>query len=171
MVNKLIIYSNLKSWQIFLLLFLSGIVEGLIPLTDNDLMHLVLQCCAVIIYMHWVYSTAKQLNNRASSIIKLSWRFFKVNYVCTLIWIFFIFILPEPKNNVFDTFGSLIIPFHLYASFCVFYMLWFMSKSLTSLEANKETANKEILITLFLFGFLPIGIWWLQPRIRVILAV
>jgi hypothetical protein len=45
-----------------------------------------------------------------------------------------------------------------------------MSKNLTSLEANQETTNKVIINTIFLFWFLPIGIWWLQPRIREMLA-
>ena len=163
-------YRNLKSWQLFLLLFSLVLVDGVIPFTRYDLTHLLLRFSFIIVYFHWIYLTSKQLTNKASSIIKISWRFFMINYVYNLIYIIFIFILYESKINIPDTVVYLLTPLHLYDSFCIIYFFWFMSKNLTSLEANQETTNKVIINTIFLFWFLPIGIWWLQPRIREMLA-
>ena len=169
-MNKLILYRNLKPWQLFLLLFSFAMIDGMIPIVNYNLAHLLLNCSSIIVYFHWIYLTSKQLINKTSFTMQLSWRFFIINYVYALIWICFILMIDGLKYNDHNAFGYLLTPFHVYGTFCLFYFIWFMSKSLTSLEANKVTTGKEILNTFFLFGFLPIGIWWLQPRIREVLA-
>lgn len=159
-------YINLKPWQLFLLLFSFAIIEGMIPLAQYDSVHRWLNFSSRIVCLHWVYVTSSHLNDKVSFTTKRSWRFFKINYLYALIWIVFILVSYRLKHNDFVAFGILLNPIHLYGTFCLLYFFWFMSKSLTSIEANKLTTGKEIQNTFFLFLFLPIGVWWLQPRIR-----
>ena len=62
-----------------------------------------------------------------------------------------------------------LIPFHLLAVYGMLYVLYFVSKSLVVAEEKQILRFDRYLGTLFLFWFFPIGIWFVQPRVRKIL--
>jgi hypothetical protein len=61
-----------------------------------------------------------------------------------------------------------IIPFHLFAVFCALYSLWFIAKCLKSVELQQAVAFSDYILEIVLIWFLPIGIWFIQPRINAI---
>ncbi|MEJ2004976.1 MAG: hypothetical protein P8X57_08460 [Cyclobacteriaceae bacterium] len=64
----------------------------------------------------------------------------------------------------------IIIPFHLFAMFCIFYTLYYNAVTLRSIELNREPDMTEYAVEMILFWIWPIGIWILQPRINAILS-
>jgi len=60
----------------------------------------------------------------------------------------------------------LIFPLHLLAMFCLFYLLYFVSKSLVLAETCKPASFNEYAGLFFLIWVFPIGVWFIQPRIN-----
>jgi hypothetical protein len=59
-----------------------------------------------------------------------------------------------------------IFPLHGFATFCLFYVLYFVSKSLVLAEKAAPVEFPNYIGTLFLIWFFPIGVWFTQPRIN-----
>lgn len=60
----------------------------------------------------------------------------------------------------------LLIPAHLFTMVCLFYILYFASKSLVLATTNKPASFYGYASPFFLVWFFPIGIWILQPRVN-----
>jgi hypothetical protein len=60
----------------------------------------------------------------------------------------------------------LLIPAHLFTMVCLFYILYFASKSLVLATTNKPASFSGYASPFFLLWFFPIGIWILQPRVN-----
>ncbi len=61
---------------------------------------------------------------------------------------------------------EIILPLHLFAMFCMFYLLYFASKSIVLAEGNKPVSFYDYAGPFFLMWFFPVGIWLVQPRIN-----
>lgn len=61
---------------------------------------------------------------------------------------------------------ELILPLHLFAMICMFYLLYFVSKSLVLAETSKPASFCDYAGPLFLLWFFPVGIWIVQPRVN-----
>jgi len=99
--------------------------------------------------------------------VELNLNFFFVN---AFIWITFYsatVILSDGKGIKFT--GIWIFPV-LYMFFAYFYTHSFPAKTLRSIETGQKASLGDYLGDFFLFLFLPIGIWFLQPRINKIAA-
>ena len=64
--------------------------------------------------------------------------------------------------------GVEMIPF-IYLMYATINSLSFPAKVLNSIERNREVSLSDYIGDFFLIVFLPIGIWFLQPRINRIL--
>jgi hypothetical protein len=66
------------------------------------------------------------------------------------------------------------IPFffivHFFAMACIFYNLYFISKSLKAVELNREPALNEYIPDFILMWFFIVGVWFIQPRINKIFS-
>jgi len=95
----------------------------------------------------------------------------------SFVGIFFIVIV---KTGAIDTsptvsakfFGwfFLIIPFHFLAVACHFYTLYFIAKSLKSVELQRNPVLGEYVAEFVLTWFFMIGVFFIQPRINQIFA-
>jgi hypothetical protein len=59
-----------------------------------------------------------------------------------------------------------IFPLHVFTTFCLFYVLYFVSKSLVLAEKAVPVEFPHYIGTLFLIWFFPLGVWFTQPRIN-----
>jgi len=50
--------------------------------------------------------------------------------------------------------------------FCLFYCLYFVAKTLKTVELQREVSFNDFIAEFFLTWFFPIGVWILQPRIN-----
>jgi hypothetical protein len=61
---------------------------------------------------------------------------------------------------------SYVIPFHLLAMFCIFYSLYFVAKSIRSVELGRTAKFEEYAAVFFGLWFSPIGVWFIQNKMR-----
>lgn len=64
-----------------------------------------------------------------------------------------------------------IFPFHLCALYGIFHTIFFVAKAMKTAELQRQVYFKECIITFFLLYFLPIGIWFIQPKINRIIHI
>jgi hypothetical protein len=83
-------------------------------------------------------------------------------YMCITIG----FIPVIDSNDTGAAFLLFIIPIHLFSMFCIFYSLYFVSKSLKMVELQRPITFNDYAGEFFLIWFFPIGIWFIQPRIN-----
>jgi len=67
-----------------------------------------------------------------------------------------------PNPGIF----GLIIPFHLFSMFCIFYCLYFVAKVFKTVELQRKVTFSDFAGEFFMIWFYPIGIWIVQPKIN-----
>ena len=60
---------------------------------------------------------------------------------------------------------DVIFSLHAFATFCMFYLLYFVSKTLVLAETSKPPSFYDYAEPFFLIWFFPMGLWFIQPRI------
>jgi hypothetical protein len=169
-------FVRVKHWQLFLL-FLGGLFIGQIAIfisfataaqSPEDLMKPGLLLGGVMIlfmycFLGWFWSMGFFLSSLVSPSLRLRMGFFRFALAYPAVYVFALiafFRSPTP------TFLASIFPFHLFAMFCMFYSLYFVSKSLVLAETGKLASFYDYAGPFFLLWFFPIGVWIIQPRIN-----
>ena len=62
--------------------------------------------------------------------------------------------------------GQVVFPLHLFATFCFFYVFYFVAKSLVTVNKRKEVFIGDYAKSWILLCLFPIGVWFIQPRIN-----
>ncbi|WP_300664815.1 hypothetical protein [Fluviicola sp.] len=74
-----------------------------------------------------------------------------------------------PNPGMIIKFASLGIVFfflHLFCMFCLFHTFYFVAKTIRAAELQRHVTFSDFTGDFFLVWFLPIGVWFLQPRIN-----
>jgi hypothetical protein len=153
MNNKICFFVTLPHWVLFLALIIPVLIGTVNPF-GNLLFGLVV--------LAWLLLVRLALRAKIPDNIKKSERWFAFNIIYA-----FIFILI--KTIFWVDISSYLIPFYLAAVYSFFYVIYFVSKSLVVAEEKRLQSFDRYFGTFFLFWFSPIGIWFIQPRIRKIL--
>jgi len=138
----------------------------------------VITVVCVIVYFLWFYSLGLSLHKKLPSSVNMSLNRFLVFISYPLVYLIgFCFFMSRAMKitddlppSVFSTAILLIIPLHLFAMFCMFYCLYFVSKALKSAELQREALLGDYIVDMLLFWFFIVGIWFLQPRINKLFA-
>lgn len=133
------------------------------------------------VFMSWLWSIGVGLNKSLPHENSLNIKTFKTLFYFVNSYIFIIFIISNITSRIiFDPIFNeyvvllnnlyiVIIPVHLFSIFCLIYLLYFVSKTIKSIELMKEVKFGEFVGELFLFWLFPVGIWFIQPRINKII--
>jgi hypothetical protein len=73
---------------------------------------------------------------------------------------------PSSKPFLVET----VLPLHLFAIFCMFYIFYFVAKSLVMVNKGRQVAFGDYAKSLILLFLFPIGVWRIQPRINQLYA-
>lgn len=121
----------------------------------------------------WMFSIGYRFGPLLPEEAKMKTVFFKFACIFPLLYMLFIFLgmvglisslqQGEEPNLVILGF---ILPAHLLAMFCMFYMLYFSSKTLKAVELQRKVVFADYAGEFFMMWFFPVGIWILQPRIN-----
>lgn len=186
MVEK---FLHAKHWQIFLPLFgipavfyfivmgtmVSGLSTGQFP-DSPELMFgymkyfpfVILSVMFVFWGWYWAVGTGLQREIPEEAALKV-WRFkaaLSFNALYTIFFLsFFAYSFWSFNRGIAQLLG-VIVPFHFFAMFCVFYCMYFMAKTIKTAELQRRTHFGDCITDFFLIWFFPIGIWNLQPRIN-----
>lgn len=61
---------------------------------------------------------------------------------------------------------ALIAPLHFFSMCCIFYCLYFVAKTIKTVELQREVKFSDFAGEFFMIWFYPIGIWLIQPKIN-----
>ena len=185
-----------KHWQLFLLTFGIPIILQIVMmvfiisriLTQNNhnpvfmFNYIKFFPLIMIIFLAffygWFWSVAIGLQKKVPQNIKMKIKKFKIFFFIPLAYMLFIMIfMAISMNGLFSNgtdknigfIGSMfviIVPLHLFSMFCIFYTLYFVSKTFKTVELQREVTFSDFAGEFFMIWFFPVGIWIIQPKIN-----
>lgn len=165
-----------KHWQIFLLvagpyllgtvaMFAAPIQSETTSVRNPQNIFMTMMFLCMVFCLCWFWSMGSFFNSATSPQLRLKSAFFRFAiFYPPLYMLVFIFYLAQPAAA--GRSFSLLLPFHFLAVFCMFYDLYFVSKTLVMAEMGKPTSFYDYAGPLFLLWFFPLGIWFTQPRVN-----
>lgn len=179
------IFLRLKHWHLFLLLIGIPIAFQLLFTflllsgATNIMFWLfpIIMMICVGTFMSWFFAMAVNLNKKLPDIAQMNLKKFKAlwsiptTYI-TLICFYIVSAFAglsfkgEPNVAIFLIFLAI----HFFSMFCIFYCLYFVAKSLKTVELQRQVTFSDYAGEFFLIWFFPIGVWFIQPRINKIFA-
>jgi hypothetical protein len=163
-----LIYS-LDTWVLFLIFLVPAILQN----CDNgDVLLLLVFSLGVI----WFYILTIDLYKKLSGGHFFNLKKFQFHFIFPLtyfsITLFFGgYSITSNNINEYGLAAPLLIVLHLFSTYCVFYCIYFTSKMLIAVFTNNNHPHTSSYIGYFFgFWFLPIGIWFIQPKIKKIFS-
>lgn len=168
-----------KHWQIFLLLFgmsvLGDVAVVSTSLTTTQssqdlwnpgfLLFAALTLLFMFGFLGWLWSMGSFLDSIVHPELRLETKIFRVALIYPMCYLplFIAFFL---SLSVMPMLFVIIFPLHLLAMSCMFYLLYFVSKSLVLAETSSAASFYDYAGPFFLIWFFPLGVWFIQPRIN-----
>ncbi len=126
------------------------------------------------LFFGWFWSIAIGLKEKIPREIKLKTNKFKFFFFFPLFYIMLLILHMAAKfygltPNTFNTGNwtiALILPVHLFSMFCIFYSMYFVAKTIKTVELQKKVRFGDFAGEFFLLWFYIIGIWIIQPKIN-----
>ena len=176
-------FLKMKHWQFFSLTFglpflFQIVFMGAIIASQNYNMIMKIYFPIMMILfggglLGWLFSIGYKFNKLLPDEANMKNGFFKFTIIFPLIYMILISCgvggfmnSAEMGNEINPAIFALIVPAHLFAMFCMFYGLYFSSKTLKTVELQRKIGFGDYAGEFFLMWFFPIGIWILQPRIN-----
>jgi len=111
----------------------------------------------------WFWSMGSFVNSIVQPKLRMKSGFFRVALIFPpCYFVFFIATFQNPSPRLL----GVILPLHVFAMVCMFYLLYFVSKSLVLAETSKSASFYDYAGPFFLLWFFPVGIWIVQPRVN-----
>lgn len=177
-----------KHWQIFILLFAVPFIFQFIFLfkllvsgfegssQDSEIFDFIKMFpwymgYFVLVFFGWFWSLAMGLQQFIPRGLQLNTSKFKYAFFYPLVYIIlfsFSFtgvILVEAGGEQVLSF-LFILPLHLLAMFCMFYMIYFIAKSLRTAELQRKVTASDYIGEFFLLWIYIVGVWVIQPRVN-----
>ncbi|MGH9516664.1 MAG: hypothetical protein ACRD3P_13405 [Terriglobales bacterium] len=107
-------------------------------------------------FIGWFWSMASFLDSIAPAHLRLGKSFFHFACIYPVLYVpVFTLFLPHQQASLL----FLVFPLHALATFCMFYLLYFVSKSLSIVETSKSVTFYDDAGPFFLLWFFPVGVW------------
>ena len=161
-----------KHWQIFTITFGFPFILNLIGLALSPIvgyypiiiekLNSIIVLISLIVYLGWLWSVAILFQEKIPIEIRLNSGPFKIILAFLVIYVVLFFgIFHLPRISLWFK-----IPLQLFPMFCLLYVVYFVSKTLKTVELQREVDFSEFSEEFYMICVLPIGIWTLQPKIN-----
>ena len=198
MGNMISKFLNAKHWQLFLLIFGLPLITQIILVVammtnianadnpDPALIFTYMQILPLlmIVFMGlqfgWFWSMAIGLQSKVPENVKMKVKKFKIFFFIPLIYLVALSILMSIFFYGFSVEGTeldlrlipflmlFIMPLHLFSMFCILYSIYFVAKTFKTVELQRAVNFSDFVGEFFMVWFYPIGIWFIQPKVNVI---
>lgn len=173
-----------KHWQLFgltvgiPLLFLSSLVSGGDQVVFRFVFFMPLSGVILLLVLYgWFWSVGVGLQKKIPQDLRLNVKFFKWTVIFPFIYITLIlgtlsyafssdWDYIEQYIDLLDSALFIILPIHYFTLFCLFYQLYFVSKTIKTMELQRKVTFGDYIGELVLVLLFPIGIWFVQPKIN-----
>lgn len=173
-------FLTLKHWQLFGLIMgpalvfqfiiLTSVLSGREPGLDYFLQMIMFLCYAI--FFGWFYALGINLHKKLPPTVNMNLKRFKLFLLIPVAYWLLIFLMGGLFSNPYVgeypdlIVFALIIPLHIFSTFCIFYCLYFNAKALKAVEWQEPVTFSDFAGEFFLIWFFPLGIWMIQPRIN-----
>ena len=194
------LFLKAKHWQLFTLVFILPIaVQGIMMISifsdviDNPnpdpafmLNYMwafpIIMLLVISVNFGWLWSVAVGLQKKVPQNVTMKVKKFKIFFFIPLFYLsaialFFVTMMSTMVNSNPESIPPLlagmlfiIIPLHLFSMFCIFYSLYFVAKTIKTVELQREVTFGEFIGEFLMIWFYFIGIWFLQPKINKMVA-
>ncbi|MBX2829277.1 MAG: hypothetical protein KTR22_14015 [Flavobacteriaceae bacterium] len=127
----------------------------------------------MVVFFGWFWSMGIGLQKFIPEDLRLNTGKFKFFLIFPFIYIILFLALFMGLFMNIDNLGfhpgisiSFIFPLHLFAMFCMFYQLYFVAKTIKTVELQREVTFSDYAGEFFLLWFYMIGIWIIQPKLN-----
>ena len=155
-----------KHWQIFILIAI-GLIIGSLDIGNEPTLTAVLTIIGVLSYALYPLIIGHSLQEYLPKKVELNYNLFIINVFLWITVYSIVIIISDGQGMTFT--GLLALPM-FYVFYAILHSFAFPAKTLKSVELGKEASFGEYVGDFFLILFLPIGIWFLQPRINKIIS-
>jgi CDP-diglyceride synthetase len=151
-----------KHWHIFLIIVLGLFIRNF-SVNNEPTYQTIFSITGTVIYFLYTFLIGHELYQLLPRKVELNYNLFVVNSFVWLTAYIIVMILSNGQGMVFHGIEAL-------PAFYVFYALLnyfaFPARTLKSIELNRQATLREYIGDFFLIVLLPIGIWFLQPRVN-----
>lgn len=138
----------------------------------------VMMVVMLVVFFGWFWSIGIGLHPKLPADVEIRTTFFKVSVLFPFLYITTVSVgvglmmsdLFNPVQSTYHesiaAFGSVLMFLHLFAIICIFYSLYFVAKTLKTVELQRKATFSDFAGEFFLIWFFPIGIWIIQPRVN-----
>lgn len=125
----------------------------------------------VSIYLVWIWSVSIDFQKKVPANLIMKVKKFKMLFFFPLVYavVFIVSVTHFPISMRLQPnaiFFSVFFSVHLFAMYCMFYSLYFMAKTIKTVELQRKVSFGDFAGEFFMIWFFPIGLWILQPKIN-----
>jgi hypothetical protein len=153
---------KLKHWQVFLALIV-GLFLSNFKIEDNQTLTTILLLTGMTLYFSWMLFVGHGLYQLLPDQIDMNYNLFIINSFVWLTAYIVVMILSDGEGMTFTGLAALPL---FYVFYAFLHYIMFPVRTLRSIEKGKTADIGECIGDFLLVIFLPIGIWFLQPRIN-----
>jgi hypothetical protein len=153
---------RLKHWQVFIILIVGLFINNFTVIGEPTLTT-ILRVTGIIMFFGWGLLVGHSLYQLLREKIDLNYNLFLINSFIWLTSYVIVIVLSDGEGMTFN--GVAALP-GFYVFYAFLHFLIFPVRLLRSIEKNQKASIGECIGDFFLVVFLPIGIWFLQPRIN-----
>ena len=153
---------KLRHWEVFIIILISSFAMDL-QIEGEQIIMIVINTIGYLIFLLWYLLVGLALADKMPTIIKLSSTLFLFNACFLIISIIILRVLFDGNLDASNIFEFLWVA---YIMFAMVQFLVFPSKALKSFEIGTKASFAQYVGYFLLTLFLPIGIWWIQPKLN-----
>lgn len=165
-----------KHWQVFIILVILPLIAEFAttllipgdvnPSNGETLLSMTTMFFYLACVLAWFWAVGSFSSSIVAPDLQMKDGFFYFALIYPLLYIpLFISIVFKPGPTTL-----LILPLHLFGMYCMFYALYFVSKTLAMAETRRSVTFYEYAGPFFLIWFYPLGVWLIQPKINQLYA-
>lgn len=160
----------LDSWVIFLIIIIPIIIQN----TDiGGILSLITFLLGAIWFFQLTNDLFKKLpGGHFMSLNKFKFHFFfPIVYFTVVLFTMGGYTINSNNIDEYGGLGPVLMILHLFSIYCIFYCFYFTSKTLICVFGKEKNVELTAYIGyIFGFFFMPIGIWFIQPKVKTIFA-
>lgn len=175
-MKKLLIAEH---WQLIMIVIvvplgISMILDGLFGFGEYSGLRAVSTVFSACTLLTWYWAIGMYFHKKAFDLTKMRIWIFNTIMAFTIVSLLFytgLILIAEMEstdweaNFLFEHIEKVML-FHFILICCLLYCLFFVAKTLKTVELKREVELKDYLGDFFLLLFYPIGIWKIQPRVN-----
>lgn len=161
---------KLKPWQMFTLLLLPFLFSG------NSLLGKLFQIIWVIVYFGWIYTIGSISSTKVHIKHTKGKFYFKMSFIFIFVYFLILTFFFDGGYNInqnnfrhAENLLGIIIFLHFYLIWSCFYLFYFAAKMLKTIILDQVPDFAQISDIFFAFWFFPIGVWYIQPKLKAII--